>query len=427
MTTTASELQAIGAAARQAARQLARASTDVKNRALSNIADALLEREAEILRANQHDIQGGREAGLSDAVLDRLLLSRERLAAIAADVRQVALLPDPLGEMLDMRTLPNGLQVGRRRVPLGVIGAIYESRPNVTVDIASLCLKSGNACVLRGGKEALNSNRALAGAVRAAISAAGLPQEAVQFIDNPDRALIGELLKMRDAIDVMVPRGGADLIRYVAENATMPVLTGGAGVCHTYVDRAADLDKAARVVHNAKTRKFSICNALDTLLVHQEIASAFLPAIGRSWAEAGVEMRCDEPSLRMLKAAEIPELKLRSAAPDDFGKEFLALIAAVKVVGSLDEALEHIYRHGTGHSDAIITEDYSAAMRFLDEVDTAVVYVNASTQFTDGAQFGLGAEIIDSTQKTIARGPVGLREITTYKWIVLGNGQTRPV
>ncbi|MBI2913689.1 MAG: glutamate-5-semialdehyde dehydrogenase [Chloroflexi bacterium] len=426
MTTTASGLHALGAAARQAARQLARASTDAKNRGLRDIADALLEREGDVLRANQHDVQGGRQAGLSDAVLDRLLLTHERLEAIAADVRQVALLPDPIGEMLDMRTLPNGLQVGRRRVPLGVIGAIYESRPNVTVDIASLCLKSGNACVLRGGKEALNSNRALAAAVRQAIAAAGLPQDAVQFIDNPDRALVGELLKMRDAIDLMVPRGGADLIRYVAENAAMPVLTGGTGVCHTYVDRAADIDKAVPVVHNAKTRKFSICNALDTLLVHQEIAGPFLPAMGRSWADAGVEMRCDEPSLRILKAAEIPDVKLRPAAPDDFGKEFLALVAAVKVVGSLDEALEHIYRYGTGHSDAIITEDYSAAMRFLDEVDTAVCYVNASTQFTDGAQFGLGAEIIDSTQKTIARGPVGLREITTYKWIVLGNGQTRP-
>ncbi len=426
MTTTASELHALGAAARQAARQLARLSSDVKSRALRNIAEALRERESEILAANGRDIEAGRRAGLSEAVLDRLTLSRDRLEGIAADVRTVAALPDPVGEMIDMRTLPNGLQVGRRRVPLGVIAAVYESRPNVTVDIASLCLKSGNGCVLRGGKEALNSNAALASALREAIAPAGVPADAVQFVENPDRALIGELLKMRDCIDLIVPRGGAELIRYVAENATMPVLTGGTGVCHTYVDRAADLAKAVPVAHNAKTRKFSICNALDTLLVHQEIAQPFLPAMGRSWAEAGVEMRCDEASLRILKAAEIPELKLKAADPDDFGREFLALIAAVKVVGSLDEALEHIYRYGTGHSDAIITEDYSAAMRFLDEVDTAVCYVNASTQFTDGAQFGLGAEIIDSTQKTIARGPVGLREITTYKWIVLGSGQTRP-
>ena len=426
MTTTAGDLRAQGAAAKEASRTLARLSADVKSQALRNVASDLLAREAEVLAANARDIEAGRRAGLSEAVLDRLLLTRERLEGIAADVRQVSLLPDPIGEVFDMRTLPNGLQVGRKRVPLGVIAAVYESRPNVTVDIASLCLKSGNACILRGGKEAINSNVVLAGVVREAVTEAGLPADAVQMVENTDRALLGELLKMRDAIDLMVPRGGEDLIRYVAENATMPVLTGGIGVCHTYVDRAADIAKAVPVVHNAKCRKFSICNALDTVLVHAEIAEEFLPAIGRSWTEAGVEMRCDERSLRVLKAQEIPEIKLTPAAPDDFGREFLSLVAAVKTVDSLDEALEHIHRYGTGHSDAIITEDYSAAMRFLNEVDSAVVYVNASTQFTDGAQFGLGAEIIDSTQKTIARGPVGLREITTYKWIVFGSGQTRP-
>ena len=426
MTTTASELQTKGAAAREAARGLARLSSDVKNRALMSVAEALPDRESEILGANARDIEAGREAGLSEAVLDRLLLTHERLEAIAADVRQVALLPDPVGEMFDVRTLPNGLQVGRRRVPLGVIAAVYESRPNVTVDIASLCLKSGNGCILRGGKEAISSNIAMAGVVREAIAGAGVPPDAVQLIEDTDRALLAELLKMRDVIDLLVPRGGAELIRYVRENAAMPVLTGGTGVCHTYVDRAADIDKAVRIAHNAKTRKFSICNALDSLLVHEGIAEEFLPAMGRSWAEAGVEMRCDERSLAILQAREIAEIKLTPASADDFGREFLALVAAVKVVDSLDEALEHVYRFGTGHSDAIITEDYSAAMRFVDEVDTAVVYVNASTQFTDGAQFGLGAEIIDSTQKTIARGPVGLREITTYKWIVLGSGQTRP-
>lgn len=425
MTTTANELQAKGKAARRAARELARTSTDVKNRALLAIADALLERSAEILSANQHDVQGGREAGLTDAVVDRLTLTPDKIEAIAHDVRDVAALPDPVGEVMEMRTLPNGLQVGRKRVPLGVIAAIYESRPNVTVDIASLCLKSGNACILRGGKETIQSNRVIAGVLREAIASAGGPPEAVQLIENTDRALVGELLQMKDVIDLVVPRGGAELIRYVADNATMPVLTGGIGVCHTYVDRAADVDKAARVVHNAKTRKYSVCNALDTVLVHREIAGEALPAIARKWSEAGVEMRCDGDALRILQAAEVPEAKLRAASPEDFGHEFLAPIAAVKVVDSLDDALEHIYRYGTGHSDAIITEDYSAAMRFLDEVDTAVCYVNASTQFTDGAQFGLGAEIIDSTQKTIARGPVGLREITTYKWIVFGSGQTR--
>ena len=426
MTAIADELQAKGAAARKAARELARTSTVVKNRALLAISDALLERAGEILRANQHDVQAAADVGLPPAMVDRLALSRDKIEAIAADVRTVASLPDPVGQMIDMRTLPNGMQVGRKRVPLGVIAAIYESRPNVTVDIASLCLKSGNACLLRGGKEAINSNRTLVRVLRDAIAAVEAPADAVQLVENTDRSLVGEMLKMRDVIDLVVPRGGAELIRYVAENATMPVLTGGIGVCHTYVDRAADPNKAVRIAHNAKTRKFSVCNALDTLLVHCDAAETILPEIARSWAEAGVEMRCDERALRVLQVAEIPDAKIVPAGQDDFGREFLAPIAAVRVVDSLDEALEHIYRYGTGHSDAIVTEDYSAAMRFLDEVDTAVCYVNASTQFTDGAQFGLGAEIIDSTQKTIARGPVGLTEITTYKWIVLGNGHVRP-
>jgi glutamate-5-semialdehyde dehydrogenase len=413
VTSIASELQAKGRAARQAARQLPRLSTEVKNRALHSIAEALLARQEEILAANAEDHAAAKASGISASVLDRLLLNPDRL-------------PDPVGEVIDMRTLPNGLVVGRRRVPLGVIAAIYESRPNVTVDIASLCLKSGNACILRGGKEVIRSNTVLARVLQEAAAADGVPEGAIQLIENTDRALVGEMLKIRDVIDLVVPRGSAELINFVAENARMPVLLGGVGVCHTYVDCAADLDKGVRVVHNAKCRRYSICNALDTLLVHADIAAAFLPAIARLWAEAGVEMRCDQRSLAILQASEVAGLSLKPAQADDFGKEFLAPIAAVRVVDSLDEALDHIYEHGTGHSDAIITEDYSAAMRFLDEVDTAVVYVNASTQFTDGAQFGLGAEIIDSTQKTIARGPVALREITTYKWIVLGSGQTRP-
>lgn len=426
MTTTASELQTKGQAARQAARQLARVSTEVKNRALLGVADALIERADEILPANERDVAAGRESGLSDAVIDRLTLSREKLQAIADDVRQVALLPDPVGEMIDMRTLPNGLQVGRRRVPLGVIAAIYEARPNVTVDIASLCLKSGNACILRGGKETINSNRAIAAVLRSAIEEAGAPADSVLLIENTDRALVGELLKMDDVIDLVVPRGGHELINFVRENATMPTLTGGVGVCHTYVDRAADAKKAVEIVHNAKTRRFSICNALDTLVIHAEVAPTLLPEIAKALAESGVEIRADERAYEILQLASLPGSQVVQATEDDFGHEFLALVASVKVVDSMDDALEHIYTYGTGHSDAIVTEDYEAAMRFLDEVDTAVCYVNASTQFTDGAQFGLGAEIIDSTQKTIARGPVGLREITTYKWIVLGSGQTRP-
>lgn len=426
MTTTASELQTKGQAARRAARELARTSTEIKNQALLNIAGALITRAGDILPANEQDVEAGQKAGLSAAVIDRLTLNLAKLETIADDVRQVATLPDPVGEIIDGRTLPNGLQVRRKRVPLGVIAAIYEARPNVTVDIASLCLKSGNASVLRGGKETINSNRVIASVLQDAIAAAGATPDAVQLIENTDRALVAELLKMNDVIDLVVPRGGHELINFVRENATMPALTGGVGVCHTYVDRAADPRKAVAITHNAKTRRFSICNALDTVVIHAEAAPAILPEIGRAWTESGVEIRADERALAILNAAEIPDAKVVPAAAEDFGHEFLSLVASVKVVDSIDDALEHIYTYGTGHSDAIVTEDYAAAQRFLDEVDTAVCYVNASTQFTDGAQFGLGAEIIDSTQKTIARGPVGLREITTYKWIVYGSGHTRP-
>jgi glutamate-5-semialdehyde dehydrogenase len=423
MTTTASELETLGRAAKEAARKLATLSTDAKNAALLAIADALVEHEDEILRANTEDLERGRDAGLPPNVMDRLALNHDRLLGIASDVRTVAQLPDPVGEVFEMRTLPNGMMVGKMRVPFGVVAAVYENRPNVTVDIASLCLKSGNACILRGSKEAAHSNRAIGRVIAGAAAAAGVPDGAIQVVESTDRAAVGELLKMKEYVDLVVPRGGEELIRFVEANATMPVLIGGIGVCHTYVDRAADLGKAVDIVHNAKTRRYSICNALDTLLVHHEIAPAFLPRIAERWAEKGVEMRCDERARAIL--GDRPHVT--PVNPEtDYGKEFLALVAAVRVVDSLDEALEHIYRYSTGHSDAIVTEDYSAAMRFLREVDTAVCYVNASTQFTDGAQFGLGAEIIDSTQKLHARGPVGLREICTYKWIVFGNGHVRP-
>lgn len=422
MTTTASELQAKGLAVKRGARLLARCSTTVKNRALHAIADGLLANADEVLSANKADVEQAVEAGLEDAWLDRLKLDHKKLEAIAADTRDVATLPDPIGELTDARTLPNGMQVARRRVPLGVIAAIYESRPNVTVDISALCLKSGNGCILRGGKETINSNKVIVRVIREALAAAGAPEDAVQLIENTDRSVIGELLAMKDIVDLVVPRGGEQLIQFVAENAKMPVLIGGRGVVHTYVDAAADMAKAVPVVNNAKVRKVSNCNALDTLLVHSAIAPRFLAELGREWA-GKVEVHADARAGEVLRQAGV------SVAPvedGDWDREWLAMACGVRVVDSLDEALEHIHEHGTGHSDAIITEDYSAAMRFLDEVDTAVAYVNASTQFTDGAQFGLGAEIIDSTQKTIARGPVGLREITTYKWIVLGSGQVRP-
>ncbi len=417
------ELEAKGKAASAASRRLASLSTEVKNRALLNIAEDLISREQEILAANEQDYQESQAAGMSVAMLDRLLLTSERLSGMASDVRAVAALPDPVGETFDMCTRPNGLVVGKRRVPIGVIGAIYESRPNVTVDISVLCLKSGNAVILRGGKEALRSNASLAKVIREASSRAGVPEDVVQFIESTERAVVGHMLRMRDLIDLLIPRGGAKLIRMIAEDATMPVLTGGIGVCHTYIDRAADVEKAAAIAYNAKVQRPTVCNALDTLLVHAGIAERCLPQIAQEWAQAGVEMHCDQRSLEVL--APISNLKLLPCSEEDFGKEFLALIAAVKVVDSLDEALAHIERCGSGHSEAIVTEDYSAAMRFLNEVDAACVYVNASTRFTDGGQFGLGAEVGISTQKFHARGPMGLKELTTYKWIIFGSGQVR--
>jgi glutamate-5-semialdehyde dehydrogenase len=417
------EVEAKAKAAKAASRKLAYLSTEVKNKALLAIADELIAKQGDILSANHRDYVEGEKSGMSAAILDRLLLNTERIKGIAGDVRTVAALPDPVGETFEMRSLPNGLQVGKKRVPLGVIGAVYESRPNVTVDISVLCLKSGNAIILRGGKEAVHSNSALAKIVQSAAYRAGVPEGAVQFIESTDRAMVGQMLKMRDYIDLVIPRGGADLINYVARNAAMPVVTGGIGVCHTYVDRSANLEKAAAIVYNAKVQRPTVCNALDAILVHVDVAKSFLPMVAKELGRADVELHCDKRALKILKPLNL--IKAVPATEKDWGKEFLALIAAVKVVDSLEEALEHIEHYGSGHSEAIVTEDYSAAMKFLDEVDAACVYVNASTRFTDGGQFGLGAEVGISTQKFHARGPMGLKELTTYKWIVLGSGQVR--
>ena len=418
------ELEAKGRAAKAASRRMGYISAEVKNRALRNISDDLLARKDRILSANEKDCKEAEASGMDAALLDRLMLNSSRIEGIAGDVLTVAGLPDPVGEFFDMRTLPNGLLIGRKRVPFGVIGAIYESRPNVTIDISVLCLKSGNAIILRGGKEAIHSNGALASVVQEAATRAGLPEGAVQFVENTDRALINHLLKMNDTIDLVIPRGGASLIKFVNENAAMAVISGGIGVCHTYVDRSADIAKAVAIAFNAKVQRPSVCNALDTLLVHADIARSYLPQVAAEWAGAGVEMHCDERALSILESS--PSLKLVPAVDEDWGKEFLALVAAVRVVDSLDEAIEHIERYGSGADEAIVTEDYGAAMRFLNEVDAACVYVNASTRFTDGGQFGLGAEVAISTQKMHARGPIGLRELTTYKWIIFGNGQVRP-
>jgi glutamate-5-semialdehyde dehydrogenase len=424
MQSATNEVEIKAKAAKAASKKLAYLSTAVKNKALLAIADELMAKEKDILAANRLDYAEGEKSGMSTAMLDRLLLNTERIKGIAGDVRTVAALPDPVGETFEMRTLPNGLQVGKKRVPLGVIGAVYESRPNVTVDISVLCLKSGNAIILRGGKEAVHSNSVLAKIIQGAAYRAGVPEGAVQCIESTDRALVGQMLKMRDYIDLVIPRGGADLINYVAQNAAMPVVTGGIGVCHTYVDRSANLEKAVAIVYNAKVQRPTVCNALDAILVHAEVAKSYLPMVAKELGRANVELRCDERALKILKPLTL--IKAVPATEKDWGKEFLALVAAVKVVDSLEEALEHIERYGSGHSEAIVTEDYSAAMKFLDEVDAACVYVNASTRFTDGGQFGLGAEVGISTQKFHARGPMGLKELTTYKWIVLGSGQVRP-
>jgi glutamate-5-semialdehyde dehydrogenase len=424
MNTSLTELETKARAAKTAAHRMAYLSTAVKNTALKNIAGDLLARKDEILIANKADYKQGESAGMSAALLDRLMLDQPRLEGMAADVLSVAALPDPVGEVFDMRTMPNGLLIGKKRVPLGVIGTIYESRPNVTIDISVLCLKSGNAVILRGGKEAFNSNSALAKVVRQAAARAGVPDGAVQFIENTDRSLVNDMLKMRDSIDLMVPRGGTGLINMVRENAAMPVVAGGIGVCHAYIDKSADINKAVAIVYNAKVQRPTVCNALDTILVHRDIAAEFLPAVAAELAKAKVELHCDERSLAILKSN--PALNLVPAVEADWGKEFLSLIAAVRVVDSLDEALQFIERYGSGHSEAIVTEDYQAVMRFLNEVDAACVYANASTRFTDGGQFGLGAEVGISTQKMHARGPLGLKELTSYKWIIFGSGQVRP-
>ena len=419
MPVTTDELIDKAAGAKVASIVLAQAPSDLKNRALLAIANAIRTCEPEILAANAEDC-----ANASPRIeIDRLRLTSDRVAGMARDVEAVASLADPVGEQFDKITRPNGLAISKRRVPLGVVGVVYESRPNVTSDIAAICVKTGNAVVLRGGSEALASNRAIAAAVHAGLREVGLPEAAVQLITSTDRALVQRMLKLREYLDVIIPRGGEGLIRATIENATIPVIETGAGVCHTYVDRAADQGMAVSIVYNAKVRRPTICNALDTLLVHREIAQPWLPKMAAEWSKAGVEIRADAEASRVLGAAGAASVPVSN---DDFGKEFLSLVAAVKIVGSLDEALEHIRTYGSGHSEAIVTEDLQAASRFLNEVDAAAVFVNASTQFTDGGEFGLGTEVGISTQKLHARGPMGLRELTTYKWVIEGTGQVRP-
>ena len=414
------EVASKGRQAREASRLLASLPTRVKDKALLAMADALEERQQFILQANAADVRRAQDKGLGEVFVDRLLLSEKRIAEMAAGLRDVAALPDPVGEVVAGWRRPNGLEIRKIRVPLGVIGIIYESRPNVTVDAAGLCLKAGNAVVLRGGSEAIESNIALVRVIGQPAGRAGVPEGAIGLIETTDRAAAEALMRLNEFVDVLIPRGGAGLIQTVVNTATVPVIETGVGNCHVFVDETADLDMAEAIVINAKCQRPGVCNAMETLLVHQEIAAGFLPRAARSLVAQGVELRGCQRTRRIVREFEIAQ-----ATEDDWRAEYLALVLAVRVVDDLDRAIEHITTYGTKHSEAIVTRDFDNARTFCDRVDAAAVYVNASTRFTDGAQFGLGAEIGISTQKLHARGPMGLRELTSTKYVIFGDGQLR--
>lgn len=404
--------------ARAASRTLATLSTDVKNAALIKMADRLEEQAAVIIEANNKDMTDGEAKGLSKAMLDRLMLDGKRVKGMADTLREVAGLPDPVGEVIRMWRRPNGLQIGKIRVPIGVVGIIYESRPNVTADAASLCLKTGNAVILRGGSEAINSNTAIAKVLKESAVEAGIPADAIAVMEITDRTAVMEMLKLDKYIDLVIPRGGEALIRAVAENSTVPVVKHDKGLCHIFVDEHADFPMALKICLNAKVQRPGVCNAVETILVHKKIADGWLQALGERFQKAGVEIRGCERTLKILPYAV-------AATEEDWDTEYLDLIISIKVVDSLDEAIDHIATHGSGHSEAIVTDNYTSSQRFLQEVDAAAVYVNASTRFTDGGQFGLGAEVGISTSKLHARGPMGLEDLTTTKYIIYGSGQVR--
>jgi len=412
------QMQEMGRRARAASRALARAETGAKNAALMAMASVIEARAEALMAENRKDLEAGEQNGLDAALLDRLAFTPERIAVMAEGLRQIATLPDPVGAISDLNYRPSGIQVGRMRVPLGVIGIIYESRPNVTVDAAGLCLKSGNACILRGGSEAFHSNRALAECIRAGLEQAGLPVDAVQVVATTDRAAVGALLRMKDFVDVIVPRGGKGLIARVSEESLIPVIKHLDGVCHVYLDDGADPDKALKVSVNAKTHRYGTCNTMETLLVSRAVAEQMLPALGQAFEEKGVELRGCAATRAILPG-------IKEATEQDWFEEYLAPVLAVRVVDGLDAAIEHINTYGSHHTDSIITEDYTRARRFLREVDSSSVMVNASTRFVDGFEYGLGAEIGISTDKLHARGPVGLEGLTTLKYVVLGDGHVR--
>ena len=417
MMTTFELVKAKAEAAHKAACALGVVSAAVKNKALLAMADALLAKTDFIIEANDRDMQAARENGMKESMQDRLRLTPERIEGMAEGLRQVAALPDPVGNVIGGQTLANGLKITKVRVPLGVIGIIYEARPNVTADAIGLCLKSGNAVVLKGGSEAMQSNMAVAGVLTEAAEAAGIPQGAIQFIDTADRAAVTALIKLNDFVDVVIPRGGAGLIKAVVQNATVPVIETGSGVCHTYVDAAADCAMARKIAFNAKVQRPSVCNAMETLLVHKDVAGKFLPQMLDEYFKAGV-------TVFGCQATQEFDERVQPATEEDWATEYGDLRLSVKIVESIDEALEHIAKYGTKHSECIVTEDYNAARKFQDCVDAAAVYVNASTRFTDGFEFGFGAEIGISTQKLHARGPMALPELTSYKFLINGSGQT---
>ncbi|MGR5228315.1 glutamate-5-semialdehyde dehydrogenase [Photobacterium damselae] len=407
-------LELMGQAAQQAAFELATVATAQKNQALAIIADELEAQEAAILAANEKDIAAARESGMSDALIDRLLLTEDRLVGIANDVRNVIKLNDPVGSEIDCRVLENGMRLSRRRVPLGVIGVIYEARPNVTIDIAALCLKTGNASILRGGRETFHSNMELVKVIQSALDKAGLPAASVQYIEQPDREYVSQLLRLDQYVDMIIPRGGAGLHKMCKENSTIPVIIGGFGISHMFVDASADLTRSLDVVENAKVQRPSACNALDTLLVHEKIAEAFLPRLVERMNAGKVTLVADEAAFALLEGKAS---SLRLAQDGDFDTEWLSYTLGIKVVADVNEAILHMREHNASHSDSILTNDLMAAERFVNAAGSAAVYVNASTRFTDGAQFGLGAEVAVSTQKLHARGPMGLEELTSYKWV----------
>lgn len=405
--------------AKTASRKLALTPARQRNAALSVLADWLKAKQGEIIDANRLDIADGRQAGLSDALIDRLTLNPERIQGMASDLGTVIGLPDPLGEVFEEQTLDNGLRLRKQRVPLGVLAVIYESRPNVTIDVAALALKSGNAVILRGGSETIRTNRVLVTGIHTSLQNAGIDGDTVQFIDDPDRELVNRLLKMHDYVDMLIPRGGAGLHKFCRDHSSIPVITGGIGICHLFVDESADLARSLPLIRNAKIQRPTVCNALDTLLVHRAVAGEFVQQVIDTLKKDGVTFRIDEALIREL-GLEADET-VQAAGPQDFDTEWLSLVLGIKAVAGLEEAIAHIAAHSTGHSDGILTEDDNNAMRFTAEVDSAAVYVNASTRFTDGSQFGLGAEVAISTQRLHARGPMALRELTTYKWVAQGD------